>query len=237
MSERASHDRAEELLLAKISAAAGQAHLGRRRHTYRAAHTVPEGRAAAVRSAIATALRHLRRRFRGRNGTTARSRLDFYEHGMTVAIDGRIHVVRYDTTEVRRRKSLRGITRALVLADADSERIALRHTDFDHPEVWGPEIRRAVTHAHVLRALAALERGERLNFGPVWVTRDKVGSRRTSLRWPQVQRVEVLHGSVVIRTSGRWQVLGARASRIPNDCVLHALAEYLRHRSAERHRD
>ncbi|MFF7886256.1 DUF6585 family protein [Streptomyces sp. NPDC020794] len=234
MSDGTSRDRDEELLLARISAAAGRAHLGRRRATYRAAPhgaTARAGRGVAIRvlgRAVAQGACRLWRAG-GRTGANAGARLDFYEHGMTVVVDGRIHVIRYDTTLVRRRRVLspKGITRAHVLVDVDGERIMLSGGDFGHPEVWGPEIRRAVTEAQVPRALAALAEGARLTFGPVWITRDEIGSRGTSLRWPQVQQVEILNGSVAIRVARRWQVLGSVASGIPNPFVFHALAEHL----------
>ncbi|MFJ9034373.1 DUF6585 family protein [Streptomyces sp. NPDC102274] len=234
MSDGTSHDRDEELLLARISAAGGRAHLGRRRATYRAA---PNG--ATVRAGRGAAIRLLRRvvaegacrllRAGGRTGANTRARLDFYEHGMTAAVGGRIHVIRYDTTMVclRRVLSPRGFTHAHVLVDVDGERIVLRCGDFGHPEVWGAEIRRAVTEAQVPRALAALAGGERLTFGPVWITRDEIGSRGTSLRWPQVQQIDMVNGSVAIRVAGRWQVLGSVAAGSPNGFVFHALAEHL----------
>ncbi|ANP56839.1 hypothetical protein AVL59_28460 [Streptomyces griseochromogenes] len=210
-----SQDREEELLLARVSEAAGRARLGRRRATYRAPATVP-----GVRR---------RRRSGGGKGTSAGARLDFYEHGVTVALDGRIHVIRYDTTVVRRRRvlSTRGITRACVLTDIDGEWIVLRGGAFGHPQVWVPEIRRAVTEAQVPRALAALARGARLTFGPVWITKDGIGSGRVSLRWPQIERIEIRNGSAAVRVGGRWEVWGSLASGIPNPFVFHALAEHL----------
>ncbi|MEU0281810.1 DUF6585 family protein [Streptomyces sp. NPDC006195] len=219
----ASRGRDEELLLARISAAAGRAHLGRRRATYQAPLTEP-----GVWRAAAAGARRLLRAGGGR-GTSPGARLDLYEHGMTVVGDGRIHVIRYDTTVVRRRRVLspRGITRAHALVDVNGEQIVLRCGDFGHPEVWGPEIRRAVTDAQMPRALAALARGARLDFGPVWITADEVGSRWTSLRWAQVERIEILNGSVAVRAAGRWLVCGTVASEIPNLCVLRALAEHL----------
>ncbi|MFH8801243.1 DUF6585 family protein [Streptomyces sp. NPDC017936] len=216
--------RDEELLLARISAAAGRAHLGRRRATHRAPAGEPGARWAA---AVAVARRLLRPG--GGPVVGAGARLDLYEHGMTVATGKRIHAIRFDTTVVRRCRVLspRGVTRALVLVDVDDGRIVLRHGDFDRPREWWPGIRRAVTEAQVPRALAALDRGARLVFGPVWITADEVGSGRTALRWAQVQRVEVLNGSVAVRAAGRWQVWATAASGIPNLCVLHALAERL----------
>ncbi|MEV0035764.1 DUF6585 family protein [Streptomyces sp. NPDC050804] len=248
MSGGTSRDRDEELLLARISAAAGRAHLGRRRATYRAepyGATAHAGRGAAtrwqairwptirwLRRAVAEAASRSRRAD-GRAEANTGARLDFYEHGMTAAmtaaVDGRIHVIRYDTTVVRRRRVLspQGVVRAHVLVDVEGEPIVLRGGDFGRPEVWGPEIRRAVTEAQVPRALAALAEGARLVFGPVWITRDEIGSRETSLRWTRVQQTEILNGSVAIRVAGRWQVLGSVASGIPNVFVLHALAGHL----------
>ncbi|GHH24351.1 DUF6585 family protein [Streptomyces lanatus] len=221
-----SHNRAAELLLARVSEAAGRAHLGRRHATYRAPDTAES---TAPRTAAATRALRLLRRPGGSTGSTAAARLDLYAHGLTVAVDGRIHVVRYDTTVVRRRRQLspRGIVRTHVLLDIDGERIVLRRDDFAEPEVWGPEIHLAVTDAQLPRALAALARGERLDFGPVWITGTEVGSRRTAVRWAQVQRIEVLKGSVAVRAAGRWQVWGSVMSGIPNLCVLLALAEHL----------
>ncbi len=208
-------DRAEELLLARVSEAAGRARLGRRRATYRAPATVT-GKRRRLRSG-------------GGKGAGAGDRLDFYEHGVTAAVDGRIHVIRFDTTVVRRRRvlSARGITRACVLTDVDGERIVLRGGDFGHPEVWVPEIRRAVTEAQVPRALAALARRERLTFGPVWITEGGIGCGRASLRWSQVERIEIRNGAVAVRVAGRWRVWGSAASGIPNPSVFHALAEHL----------
>ncbi|WP_260475005.1 DUF6585 family protein [Streptomyces sp. WAC 05379] len=226
------HNRADALLLARVSEAAGRARLGRRQATYRPPLAEPGRRWAGLARA-----RRLLRGDRERAGTGPIDRLDLYERGLTVAVDGRIHVVRYDTTVVRRRRALspQGLTRAHVLVDLDGERIALRCGDFGEPEVWGPEIHRSVADAQVPRALAALTRGERLDFGPVWLTRAELGSRGTTLRWAQVQRIEILKGSVAVRTAGRWQVWGSVTSGIPNLCVLRTLAEYLT--AAERDED
>ncbi|MFI1760763.1 DUF6585 family protein [Streptomyces sp. NPDC020800] len=215
MTWRMRQGREEELLLARVSEAAGRARLGRRRATHRAPATV-------------TGIRRRRRRGGGRSAS-AGDRLDCYEHGVTAAVDGRIHVVRFDTTVVRRCRvlSARGFTRVCVLTDVDGERIVLRDGHFAHPEVWVPEIRRAVTQAQVPRALAALARGERLDFGRVWITGDGIGSGRVSLRWPQVERIEIRTGTVAVRVAGRWHVWGSVACGIPNSFVVHALAEHL----------
>ncbi|MGV9557470.1 DUF6585 family protein [Streptomyces sp. NPDC003522] len=222
----------EELLLARISAAAGRARLGRRRATHRA-----PGAGRAARWTAAGALARRLPRPDGRPVTRAVARLDLYEHGITAVRGGRIHVVRFDTTVVRRRRALsaRGVTRALVLVDVDGERVVLRHGDFGRPQEWWPGIRRAVADAQVPGALAALGRGARLAFGPVWVTGDEVGSGGTVLRWAQVRRVEILDGSVAVRAAGRRQVWAAAGT--PNLCVFHALAEHLAEHATRTGRD
>ncbi|NUP22554.1 MAG: hypothetical protein HOZ81_42150 [Streptomyces sp.] len=220
------------MLLARVSEAAGRARLGRRRATYRAA-----GAEAGVwRAGVAGIARRLLRPA-GDRGAKVGARLDLYEYGLTATVDHRIHVVRYDTTVVRRRRVLspQGLTRAHVLVDVAGERIVLRCGDFDRPEVWGREIHRAVAEAQVPRALDALAEGARLVFGPVWITAKEIGSRGTSLRWAQIQRIEILNGSVAVRAADRWQVWGTVATGIPNLCVLHTLAECLT--AAERDED
>ncbi|AEY93913.1 hypothetical protein SHJG_8648 [Streptomyces hygroscopicus subsp. jinggangensis 5008] len=216
-------ERAEELLLARISATAGRARLGRRRATYRAPPTEP------WRSRPATA--RVRRLLRADGGvvTSPGARLDLYQHGLTAAVGRTIHVVRFDTTVVRRRTVLtsRGVTGALVLVDVHGERVVLRCGYFARSQEWWSVICGAVVAAQAPRALAALRQGARLAFGPLWVTADAVGSARTSLRWTQVQRVEVRNGCVAVRADGRWLVWSTAASGIPNLCVFQALTERL----------
>ncbi|MFF8995925.1 DUF6585 family protein [Streptomyces sp. NPDC014983] len=216
-------ERAEELLLARISAAASRARLGMRRTTYRAPSTEPGRRR--------TATARPRRLLCGDGGAALSpgARLDLYEHGLTAAVGRRIHAVRFDETVVRRRTVLtaRGVTGALVLVDVHGERVVLRCGDFARPQAWWSVICRAVAGAQAPRALAALRQGARLAFGPLWVTADAVGSARTSLRWAQVQRIEVRNGFVAVRADGRWQVWATAASGIPNLCVFQALTEHL----------
>ncbi|MFF9312494.1 DUF6585 family protein [Streptomyces sp. NPDC014748] len=215
-------ERAEELLLARISATAGLARLGRRRVTYRAPPTEPGRWTATAR---------VRRLLWAEPGAAVSlgARLDLYEHGLTAAVGRRIHAVRFDATVVRRRTVLtsHGLTGALVLVDVHGARVVLRCGGFGRPHEWWPGICRAVVAAQAPRALAALRQGARLAFGPLWVTADAVGSARTSLRWTQVQRIEVRGGFVAVRADGRWQVWATAASGIPNLCVFQALTEHL----------
>ncbi|MFI9048162.1 DUF6585 family protein [Streptomyces sp. NPDC053427] len=164
------------------------------------------------------------------------ARLDLYDHGMTIAVKGRIHVVRYDTTSVFQETARHphgsaraATTRAYALTDVEGKRIVLqgRPEDSDAEE-WGSEIRRAVTHAQVPLAWAALERGERLAFGDVWLTLEQVGSAAVSARWPQVQQIESENGTIRLNIDGSWHRLGPTGATLPNPFVFRTLVERLR---------
>ncbi|WP_043268885.1 DUF6585 family protein [Streptomyces sp. CT34] len=227
--------RGEELLLARISAAAGREHIGKRHATYAAiAHTkrTPAVPIRVVRRLLAFA----------RNGRpsaakgSAEARLDLYERGMTIAVKGRIHVVRYDTTAVFQMStrhpsgSARGAaTRSYTLLDAKGERVVLwGRPEAGDAEEWGPEIRRAVIHAQLPWAWAALGKGGRLTFGDIWLTKEEVGSGEVLARWPQVRQIEMRNEAIRLNINGNWHTLGPAVSHIPNFFVFFLLAERLR---------
>lgn len=204
-----------ELLLARISEAAGRARLGRRLATYpgtpRRSDRRPCRAAAFVlfgRWLVGTATRR-----------TGGARLDLYEHGLTVAIPGEIHTVRYDTTSVRQRRT------GYALTGVDGRPVPCGR--FRDAQRWWPEVLRAVTAAQLPRALAALDNGERLTFGTLWMSRERLGSPRLSAPWTLIQRIEVRNGSVQLTIGGTRHDLGTPAAEVPNLVVVRALADRL----------
>jgi hypothetical protein len=178
----------EELLLARVSEAAGRARVGRRLASYpgvlpstwpRAAQrlaarkgwrlgvavagvvvavvcrvngAVPAAVASAVTAGVAVGSL-VPALFDQRSRRAARpDRLDLYQHGLTVVADGRIHVVRYDTTSVLRMTT----TYAYTLTDVDGEPVVLHGVpergtgrsggggEFRDVQDWGPVIQRAL---------------------------------------------------------------------------------------------
>ncbi|REK91278.1 hypothetical protein DY245_05330 [Streptomyces inhibens] len=229
--------RGEELLLARISAAAGREHIGRRRATYVGTAHTPHAYAVPVRW-LRGLLAFARYGRPSATRTGADARLDLYEHGLTIAVNGRIHVVRYDTTSVLQKSTqhphdsaarVLRTTRTYALTDVEGERVVLLGRPQDSgAEEWGPAIQRAVTHAQLPRALAALERGERLAFGDVWLTREQVGSGTVSARWPQVRQIDITTGAIRLNTDGNWHTLMPTTSTTPNLFLFCALVERLR---------
>ncbi|MGD3109948.1 DUF6585 family protein [Streptomyces sp. YGL11-2] len=235
MTRRKPGTRGDELLLARISAAAGREHIGKRHATYAViAHT---HRTAAVPVRLVRRLRAFVRY--GRPSVpkgSADARLDLYERGLTIAVKGRIHVVRYDTTSVFQLSTRHppdashgAAARSYLLVDAKGERVVLRgRPEVGDAEEWGPEIRRAVIHAQLPWSWAALGKGGRLTFGDVWLTEEEVGSGGMSARWPQVRRIELENDAIRLHINGNWHTLGPTVSHIPNVFVFFLLAERLR---------
>ncbi|MFG3280720.1 DUF6585 family protein [Streptomyces sp. NPDC048111] len=237
MTGPAPRTRGEELLLARVSAAAGRARLGRRLAT----HPV-----TAHRPRTGVGLRRVIRRLsaRARDGrsparASPNARLDLYEHGMTVALEGRIHVVRYDTTSVFHHGAgpldpvppATAVIRALT--DVDHKCLVLYGGSGDgDAHTWEHALEQAVTRARLPGALVALRRGERVSFGEVWLTSEQVGSATMRMPWTEVQRIGVSGAFLSVTVGGRRRRLGPAVSRIPNVFVFRALADHCRSRDA-----
>jgi hypothetical protein len=98
---------------------------------------------------------------------------------------------------------------------------------FRDAQRWWPAVQRGVTDAQLPLALAALANGERLAFGTLWMSRERLGSLRLSVPWPLIQRIEVRDGSVQLTVGGACHDLGARAAEVPNLEVVRAVVERL----------
>ncbi|MFJ3505649.1 DUF6585 family protein [Streptomyces sp. NPDC090135] len=174
-------------------------------------------------------------------------RLDLYEHGLTAVVKGQIHAVRYDSTSVLQR-SIRhtgatGYTEHwYTLTDIDERKVVLRGRSdgvvkkgqFAKPQEWGRAVQQGVTREQFPKALAAIDSGESLSFGKLWISREAVGSARDSAEWTQVEEVRVIEGYVKVKMAGKWRSLGATAvttpvvSEMPNFFVFLALVDHLR---------
>ncbi|WP_240003222.1 DUF6585 family protein [Streptomyces cinnamoneus] len=233
MSWPASRTRSEELLLARISAAAGRERVGKRRATYSAsAHTARE-RAEPPRGihGLLARTRYLRSAApkAGRD-----ARLDLYERGMTVAVKDRIHVVRYDTTAVFQeivpcQDEAGRVATAYTLTDVHGERVVLGgRPERGGAPAWGSEIQRAVAQAQLPRALDALDEGRRLVFGDIWLSGEEIGSGEVAARWPLVRRTEIRNGLVEVVIAGTSHGFACAVSEVPNLFVFWTLVERFR---------
>ncbi|WP_156677404.1 DUF6585 family protein [Nocardia sp. Root136] len=163
------------------------------------------------------------------------ARLDLYEHGVVVIVEGTPRAIRYDTTTLKRNvvQLVRSpkpeqISHAYTLTDAIGDPIVLRHT-IAQPATWGPAIDRAVTAAQLPRSIAMLDAGGRLDFEHFWMTSTRIGAGNRSAAWLQVTEVEVSKGWVSIYVTGQSGPLESLpVSLIPNFTVFLKLVERMR---------
>ncbi|MGW8328440.1 hypothetical protein ACWGNF_21065 [Streptomyces sp. NPDC055808] len=158
---------------------------------------------------------------------------------MTVAVKGRIHVVRYDTTSVFRHgpvllgSASPGSALIHTLTDTEHKRLLLYGSSGDaDARAWENALGQAVTRARVPGALVALHRGERVSFGEVWLTIEQVGCAALRVSWERIQQVGLDGEFLTVTVDGRQHRLGPAVSRIPNVFVLWALVDYCRSRDA-----
>ncbi|MFG2342325.1 DUF6585 family protein [Streptomyces yangpuensis] len=69
------------------------------------------------------------------------------------------------------------------------------------PDVWGEHILQAVTRAQLPKVLAALERGETVDFGAYKVDRHVLAGRRHSAPWSQITEISSYSGSLIFNGS------------------------------------
>ncbi|MDJ0382592.1 DUF6585 family protein [Streptomyces sp. G-G2] len=169
------------------------------------------------------------------SGRNTASRLELYEKGLLVLQRGRIRAVRYaDTTVldnvVRRTQYGRtlSVTYSFGLTDTAGRDLTVGSL-FAGGELWGPRLRQDVTAAQLPGALDRPRAGERLDFGPFWLTAREVGSGRTSAPWPQIEAVDATDGSIKVLATGRRGPLAVGYLRLTPDAFLFlALAQRLR---------
>ncbi|MFF2042729.1 DUF6585 family protein [Kitasatospora sp. NPDC058170] len=169
-------------------------------------------------------------------------RIDLFDHGLTAVVQGRVHTVRYESTSVLqhivRHTGAGGYTAyEYTVTDTEGGRVVLRGRadrmgevaekgKFGRPQDWGPAIQNAVTRAQLPGAAAAMESGGRLDFGPLWMTRDEIGSARGSVPWHEIEQIRAANGIVTVKVAGRRRgPVDAAVSRIPNLSLFLTLAE------------
>ncbi|QIS08951.1 DUF6585 family protein [Nocardia arthritidis] len=157
-------------------------------------------------------------------GRNRGSRLELYERGFVVVFGGRVRTFRYGAATVREQAA----RRSYVCSGDAGDPVILRR-GFERQHVWGAEIRRGVARAQVPRALAALNAGQRLEFGEIWVTARDIGVGRDRAAWADVTEFTVRSAMLIVRVRDRERPLIAEpVADVPNMCVLQLLSEHLR---------
>ena len=167
----------------------------------------------------------------------AARRLHLFEHGLAeVGKSGEVSVFRWDTMAVLQEITERyangvyvGTTYVYTLYREDGT--TLKVTDFyDQPERWGPAVQQEITRAQIPGLLAGLEQGGTLAYGELSVNLGGVATSKDSLTWPQIEKVELSQGVLVLRKTGK-KLPWARTpvKKIPNLFLFLTLVEQLRY--------
>jgi hypothetical protein len=113
----------------------------------------------------------------------------------------------------------------------DGARIVLSNDDIDGIDRLGDPIIRRTTEALLPQALADLQAGKTLPFGPWRLGLQGIGRERKLVPWPDVTRVLVANGQIQVLAAGRLRSAATAAvEHIPNHLLLLALAERLQPR-------
>ncbi|WP_329582544.1 hypothetical protein OG500_21280 [Kitasatospora sp. NBC_01250] len=99
---------------------------------------------------------------------------------------------------------------------------------FENPGTWGGEIQQQVTAAQLPLALAAVQAGQTLQFGPYTVSAERLTAGSKAVGWSEVQAISTEKGHLTVKRQGRWLNMTATpVRRIPNFFVFRTLADRL----------
>jgi hypothetical protein len=93
---------------------------------------------------------------------------------------------------------------------------------------FGAHVNESVSAALLPRAVAAIERGQGIQFGDMTLTRDGIAGKRQSVTWAQVSGIQVANGFVRVKVQGKTLSLSTTAaSDLPNLPLFLTLANRL----------
>ncbi|WNF28649.1 hypothetical protein RI138_18420 [Streptomyces sp. C11-1] len=100
---------------------------------------------------------------------------------------------------------------------------------FLYPHLWGDHIQGRVTQAQLGGAIARVQQGESVNFGPYTVNRDGVSDKKYSAAWPEIIEIGFGAGAFMFNGHQRRSTVpeGAEVFRIPNLDLFVKLCRHL----------
>jgi hypothetical protein len=166
----------------------------------------------------------------------ASTRVYLYEGGVVGANNtGLIGVFRWDTVQAHQYVTFAstyarhyGRTSApnVTLVDPRGARLKVTNT-FVGVNLFAQTVQQQVTRAQLPAALAALEAGETLRFGPLSLNREGIDTKREGLiAWRRIRRIEPVSINLLIRAEGTKAKAGAAfmQKKVPNYGILSEIA-------------
>ncbi|MEN8655569.1 DUF6585 family protein [Streptomyces sp. 21So2-11] len=97
-----------------------------------------------------------------------------------------------------------------------------------HAKEWGPAVQQAVTEAKLPGELAAIRRGETLEFAGIKLSREAVEARGRAVPWSRIERVTLVNGSVGFHVRDeKGLLISTPVGGIPDFFVFHEIAKRL----------
>jgi len=91
-------------------------------------------------------------------------------------------------------------------------------------EQLGQAIQRGVTNALYPRFWQGLQNGQRLDFGPLALDREKLYSGKKELRWDEIKAIKIEKGQISVRKDKAWlNWANASVPQVPNFFVFYDL--------------
>ncbi|WP_078307816.1 MULTISPECIES: DUF6585 family protein [unclassified Mycobacterium] len=172
-------------------------------------------------------------------------RLDLFERGAIVTNRAQdIAVFRYATARVTRDivRQTSSIGSAMeysyTLREPGGPKVSANggtrlHSGFDGPTEWGPAIVSGIANTQLPAARQAIAAGNRLNFGPVWISATEVGNTLHTWRWPEIATIWINnyvnkgHVELFLRVKPKKAVMVEAAKRVENLAIFMTLADEL----------
>lgn len=153
-----------------------------------------------------------------------------YDQGLGVVGNGGVQQVRWDQVTETYQQVTRHYTNGVYTGTTHRYTIVVdgKKTVFDDKlkgvEDLGNAIQNGVSNALFPRFAAAINNGQRVNFGPLGLDREHLYSGNKSLLWSEIKGVKLDRGNISIKKEGGWfSWASVTVPQVPNFFVFYAL--------------
>ncbi len=117
-----------------------------------------------------------------------------------------------------------GTTHVYTVKSADGQKIILNDSLGKNVETLGKEIQRNAANALFPRYWQSLQNGQRLQFGPLGLDREKLYAGTKEVRWDEIQAVKIDKGRISVKKDKGWfNWATATVPQIPNFYIFYEL--------------
>jgi len=153
-----------------------------------------------------------------------------YDQGLAVVSNSGVQQLRWDQISEIYQQVTRHYTNGVYTGTTHRYTIVVdgKKQAFDdklkNVEELGNAIQDGVSAAIFPRYAAAINNGQRVNFGPLGIDKDNIYAWKKSVPWSEIKAVKIERGSISIKKEGGWFSWAAvTVPQVPNFWVFYAL--------------